>query len=229
MSMLSRYKKAGGFVQLLNLIETRGPEKREKFLQIIEEESPYWAEAIREKLLSIDRILTWDENILGEIAVRLPELALATFLHGIQEEHREKILSTFTHTQRRHIDDFFDSKTPSAGEINATLVKLLELTRHMITEGEIKLDRVDPGLAIHEDIEEELIKKDNEAKKGDEDTAHLANIDLPDVASGQSGPGNTIDLTKIKQKLTQLSKENHTLKQENRVLQEKIAQIRKIV
>lgn len=228
MSMLSRYKKAGGFVQLLNLIETRGPEKREKFLSIIEEESTYWAKAIREKLLTLERMMSWDENILGEVAIRLPELTLATALHGLEEEHRQKILSTFTHTQKRHIEDLFDSKTPSPGEISTTLVKLLELTRHMITEGEIKIDRVDPALVINEDIEDELTRKDNEAKKGDSDTAHLVDLDIP-TTTHASGEDNTIDLSKIKQKLVQLSQENQALKKENRVLAEKLTKIKKIV
>ena len=40
MSMIDRYKKKGGFLQLLNLLETTGGEKREKFLKMIAEENP---------------------------------------------------------------------------------------------------------------------------------------------------------------------------------------------
>ena len=67
MSMLSRYKRAGGFVQLLSLIETSGPSKREKFLEIIRGESSSWGEAIERHSLSIDRIFSWPDEVITEI------------------------------------------------------------------------------------------------------------------------------------------------------------------
>ena len=66
MSMIDRYRKKGGFVQLLNLIETMGKDKQEKFLKMIGDESPNWSVEIRKRLLSIDKILSWNPSYLAE-------------------------------------------------------------------------------------------------------------------------------------------------------------------
>jgi flagellar motor switch protein FliG len=62
MSSISRYKKAGGFIQLVSLIETFGAPKREKFIEMIDAESPVWAKALRDKMLSIERIFSWSAH-----------------------------------------------------------------------------------------------------------------------------------------------------------------------
>ena len=64
MGMLDRYKKKGGFIQLLNLIETTASPKAEKFLKMIGEESPAWEAEIKKKVLSIDRLATWNQSYL---------------------------------------------------------------------------------------------------------------------------------------------------------------------
>ena len=53
MSMISRYKRPGGFVQLLSLIETSTAAKKEKFLEIVRSESESWANAIEQRVLTI--------------------------------------------------------------------------------------------------------------------------------------------------------------------------------
>jgi len=42
MSSIQRYKKPGGFLQLLSLIETFGGQKREKFIEMVDAESHVW-------------------------------------------------------------------------------------------------------------------------------------------------------------------------------------------
>lgn len=60
MGMLDRYKKKGGFVQLLQLIETSPSKKQEQFLGLIAEESPAWEDTLRKKILTIDKVYSWD-------------------------------------------------------------------------------------------------------------------------------------------------------------------------
>ena len=76
MSMIDRYKKHGGFVQLLQLIETTEHAKSEKFLKMIAEENPVWEAEIRKKVLSIDRLLGWNQTYLMEFLPRLSAKAV---------------------------------------------------------------------------------------------------------------------------------------------------------
>ena len=40
--MIDRYKKKGGFIQLLNLLETSSKAKQDQFLGLISQESKIW-------------------------------------------------------------------------------------------------------------------------------------------------------------------------------------------
>src|SRR4051812_48060394 len=99
--MLDRYKKPGGFVQLLTLLETTPEPKREKFLALIKEEDAYWAEAVKKRLLNLRRILSWNPETLAEIVGNLQDLTLAIALHGLSEADRQLIYSHFSHGKRR--------------------------------------------------------------------------------------------------------------------------------
>jgi flagellar motor switch protein FliG len=56
MDLLRRYHKPGGFLQLVQLIETCGPQKQQQLLTSIEKESLEWANEVRAKILTINRI-----------------------------------------------------------------------------------------------------------------------------------------------------------------------------
>src|SRR6185312_10872527 len=94
MGLLLRYQRAGGFVQLLQLIETCGKQKQDTFLNMIESEDPRWAKAVRDKMLTIERIFGWDDNPLSEVFSRLPVLTIATAMHGLSQEQSARFLKT---------------------------------------------------------------------------------------------------------------------------------------
>ncbi|MBX9767722.1 MAG: hypothetical protein K2X47_10660, partial [Bdellovibrionales bacterium] len=99
--MLDRYRKSGGFVQLVNLIETCGKEKQEKLLLTIRAEDPAWEEAIRSKLLSVQRVLGWNAVYIGEVVARMPAINLSTMLHGIPKDKWDSVLGTMTQLGRK--------------------------------------------------------------------------------------------------------------------------------
>lgn len=212
MGMLSRYQKSGGFIQLLQLIETCGKVKQDNFLQIIEKEDTKWAEALRTKMLTIEKILSWNSPTIAEIAVRLHELTLATSLHGLKPTDGEKLLQTFTHSQKRNIEDLRKSKVPTQAEISAAYLKILVEVRSMITHGYIRLETVAPELIIPKDIEDELGK--NIVQK-------TAEMSTPSAGSGQG----SAEVHALKAKVQALTNENTQLKSELKVLREKIAHI----
>ena len=85
MAMVDRYKKSGGFVQLLQVLETCGAKKREQFMGIISMESPKWAEAINQKMISLEKIVSWKPEILLEILASVNKLAFAVALKGFRQ------------------------------------------------------------------------------------------------------------------------------------------------
>jgi hypothetical protein len=246
MSMLSRYQKSGGFVQLLQLIETCGKTKQDSFLNMIEGEDPRWARAIREKMLTIEKILTWDDNSISEIAARLQELTLATAMHGFTPEQTAKCLKTFTHAQKRNIEDLNKAKVSSPAEVSAAFFKILQETRSMILHGYLRPEKFAPELIIPDNYEDELGKpgshKAPDISHDSTDSGEVPNLDgfghpggvgahgnvTHGGAATHAGAANDSDVNSLRGKVHVLSTENNQLKTEVKILRDKLAQIKKI-
>ncbi|OFZ18212.1 MAG: hypothetical protein A2Z20_11860 [Bdellovibrionales bacterium RBG_16_40_8] len=232
--MLSRYQKHGGFIQLVQLIETCGKQKQDKFIEIIEKEDPNWAVAIREKMLTIEKIMSWDNTILAEIAGRLQQLTIAIAMHGLNPESIERILSIFTHSQRRNIEDLYSSNKPNSGEISAAFLKILQETRSMISNGYLRAEKFAPELTIPEEYEDKLgkyIQSPSEivrqpAEKSKEKSPGIAIVTATATASTNKSDTKEIDI--LRTQLLTMQKENQQLRSELRILREKMLQIRKI-
>jgi hypothetical protein len=250
MSMLARYQKAGGFLQLLKLIETCGKQKQENFLKIIEQEDPRWAEAIKSKMITVEKVFSWDAETLAEIAGRLPHITIATALHGISAGEWEKFSQTFSHSQKRAIDDLKNSKNPTAAEISAAYVKIIEEVRTMIKDGYLRVEKFAPELHIEDDVEEAIgkslpvaaVRSSSAAGPAvDEPTPlrpHAAptptEASTPTVAPTHSAPSGSFDahaqaeLSQLRVKVQSLHHENTQLKNEVKILKERITQIKKL-
>jgi hypothetical protein len=156
--MLDRYKKAGGFIQLLMLVETSSAAKRDKFLELIESEDVVWAQSIRDKMLSIDRIFSWKDETLAEIFGTLQDLTVAVVLSDKNEAFKHRIYPFFTNSRRLKIDELLTLKAPSAAEVTTMYIKILETTRKMATQGVLRFEKIDPALAIPDHVEDYLAK-----------------------------------------------------------------------
>ncbi len=249
MAMLDRYRKKGGFVQLLSLIEGFGPQKQEKFLSMIEAEDAIWAEAIKGKLLSIRRILGWEEQSLALVMQRLPTKTLAVVLKGLTPEDNQKILKFFSHAEKRKIEDEQTAfANPSEAEVSSAMVKIIELTRSLIKDGELRAEKFDSNLLVDEDIEESLASASASFKApGPDEVFELESMRKKPsaVAEGPKAKASTVtpasqagatheapvlskDIQTLQMKLISLDKENKALKQELKIIRERLEQIKKI-
>lgn len=218
MGMIDRYKKAGGFLQLLNLIETCGPQKQEKFLAIIKEEDVLWEATIRQKMLSMTKVMSWDSAVIAEITSRLQPLTLACALHGMTPEQNAVILNSLPFSQRRGIESQKESLTPSPAEISSAYMKILTDVREMATAGVLKFDKIDPDLYVESDIEEKISnQRATNAKKVSTVESHEVSV------AAVNG-----DAEELKKKIVHLNQENNALKRELKTLHDKLEQIRKI-
>lgn len=154
MSSLQRYKKSGGFIQLVSLIETFGPQKREKFLEMIELESRPWCLALREKILTMERMLFWPDDQIVEVFRQLPVKSFAYAMSALKPEHQQRLEALLQSPERRRLAEAMSENKPTADEIASVLVKVIEVARKKLSAKEIQ-----PGdelLQIPEDIEQLL-------------------------------------------------------------------------
>lgn len=230
MGMLDRYKKKGGFFQLLQLLETSPSAKREQFLTLIAGESPVWEEALRKRILTITRVYSWDGQYLVEIFSRVQPMTLAYALHGNPPEQIEQLLSCLPPISKRKITDLMTESNPSAAEKGTCISKMLSEVRGFISQGIIRLDKVDPELHIPENIEEVLSSTVHAVPVYETDA--MKKDSKPNIVGDNDGsvaaPGNSQETEFLKRKVNQLASEVNALKHENSVLKDKLAQIKKI-
>lgn len=158
MGMLERYKKPGGFVQLLSLIETTQQSKREKFLSMIKDESPIWEENIKQRVLSIDKILTWPDEVLREIFGHYQLITVAGVISSLVEDQRQIIFKLIGSIETRKITNFLEEKQFTANEIQTSIEKFVTEVRNLISMGHIKPMQFDSSLVIPTDIDEKLMQ-----------------------------------------------------------------------
>lgn len=230
MGMLDRYKKKGGFFQLLQLLETSPAAKREQFLKLIEGESPAWEEALRQRVLTINRVYGWEAQYLVEIFSRVQPLTLANALHGNPTEQVEQLLSCLPPISKRKITDLMAESNPTAAEKNSCIVRMLSEVRGFISQGIIRLEKVDPEIHIPENIEEILNASgfsiptyEYDALKKDTSPQIVGEAD-----DGPAHKSSTQEIDFLKRKVNQLVAEVNTLKNENSVLKDKLSQIKRI-
>jgi hypothetical protein len=242
MPMLDRYRKTGGFMQLLMLLETCGPVKRDRFLEIIAAEDPAWADTIRGKMLDMSRIYGWGDDTLAEVMGGLQDLTVAVVLMSAPPEVRVRLTNSLTLSRRRKIEDLVQITNPSPQEVTTTHMKVIEAVRRMVQDGFIRFDRFDPDLVVDPDIEDKLMRKSREDET-------VTNFALPGENVPHHGSGNghgreggspimnlanevmdsrVIELQTLKKKLTDMSKENAALRHDLSVARGKLDQIKKM-
>ncbi|MBC7420079.1 MAG: hypothetical protein H7328_05070 [Bdellovibrio sp.] len=220
--MVDRYKKSGGFLQLVQVIETCGTKKREQFMNIITEESPQWAEALNQKCLSFEKIIAWKPEILLEILAAVNILSFATALKGLEKPKLDEFLGKLSHQEKKRIELAMLEMNPNPNEISSSMMKVVSETRNLLSSNALKADKIDQSLVIPDEFETKLEKKDS--GQGMDLSASV----LRDVSVGAVGAVSGAEVEKLQKKLILISKELQNLKQENILMKDKLDKIKKI-
>lgn len=226
MAMVDRYKKAGGFVQLVQVIETCNQKKREQFMNIITEESPIWADALNQKCITFDKIINWKPEVILDIIASVNTLAFSAALKSLSTENLDTFLQKLSHQDRKKIELSMQEMNPSANEISASVMKVISETRTLLVQGALKADRIDSQLVIPDDFEANLEKNEQSRQAGTTLTFDSPNLNFGGGAA--AGGVAAADVDKLQKKLVLLSKEVQILKQENQVMKDKLDKIKKI-
>lgn len=152
MSMLNRFRKQGGFQQLLTLIETCDPSKQKNLLHLVGVEDPGWAHLVKVKCLTLDRVFSWPDSVLREITPSLPEKVMVALHSALNPNQREKFKTSLPQMQLRNLDDQFASIGATPSEQNAARIKLFQIIRDLEAEGKFKFQTFDPILVIDPSI-----------------------------------------------------------------------------
>ncbi len=148
--MLARYRKQGGFQQLLLLLETCTAPKRDQLMKLIQAEDPSWAKLINTKMVTIEKVYSWDAIQVAEVTTQLAPRTLAILLHGLPKEFFDKSIVAMTPLKQREIQSLFEEQTPTPGEVEAARIKLLTKVRELEDSGRLNLAQIDPSLSIRD-------------------------------------------------------------------------------
>lgn len=242
MGMVDRYKKSGGFIQLLQVLETCGPKKYDQFMNIITEEDPSWAEAIKEKMLSFDKILSWKPEVMLEVLANVNGLAFATAVKGLAPAVQVKFLASLSNQEKRKLEMQLADMKPTPMEVSSCMMKIISETRGLLTSGTLKAAKIDSSLVIPENFEDKLSAKvlkgtsllESDEMFGDEIPYAVApgggipNLASVPASSSDGITGGSAETEKMQKKLVLLAREAQTLKQENFILKDKLEKIKKI-
>ena len=153
--MLARFRKTGGFQQLVTLIETSPPTKQKILLELVAKEDPGWAHLLKDKLLSFERILSWPPTILLEITSLLPDqILIATYLMARAVPAsgylpaQDRWLQGLPHLKARSIQEMSMDFQLTPEEQNAALIRVLLLVRELESRGQIQFSKFDPSLVL---------------------------------------------------------------------------------
>ena len=225
MGMVDRYKKAGGFVQLLQVIETCNSKKREQFMNIIIEESPVWAEALNQRCLTFDKIISWKPEVLLDIIASVNMLSFTAALKILNPEQLELFLQKLSNQDRKKFEIAVKESTASQNEISSSVMKVISETRLLFVQGSLKADKIDPQLVIPDDFEYMLEKGTQSRQAGATLTFDVAS---PGVVGNSGSANSNVEIDKMQKKLVLLSREVQNLRSENQVMKDKLEKIKKI-
>lgn len=197
MAMVDRYRKKGGFVQLLKVIETCNPKKRAQLIEIIAQETPEWAAALDQKILTFEKVMAWPSEVLLEVIFKCSHLPFVTALKSLPAEERQVFLSKLSHQEAKKIERTAEEINPNAVEMSSSVFKVITEVREMMLNGSILVDRFDPSLSIPENFESSLKTFPVSIVKSDADDA------IPVKQASGIGSGQNKDLIVVKQNQTQ--------------------------
>jgi flagellar motor switch protein FliG len=150
MSMLARYRKPGGFGQLVMLIEGCNPKKQTQLMGLIELEDKDWHHRIKETMLTREKLLAAPSEVTNEVFSRVPDKVLTYVLHAMTPEQREKVMATFNHFKTKAINESLGGTPPSPGDIEAAFMQVFKKVRELEKDRTINFDKYYPVVSLTE-------------------------------------------------------------------------------
>jgi flagellar motor switch protein FliG len=151
-STIKRYKKPGGFRQLLTLVETSPTAKREQLLKIVETEDATWADELRKRMITATKYFTWSPEAIEKVVQTIPHETWPKALFSLPAEERQKLFTALIkfmpHTKQKDMVLYMEGLKPSMGEVESAQIFIVKKMREMQANGDFKPERFDPNLTL---------------------------------------------------------------------------------
>jgi CheY-like chemotaxis protein len=148
--MLERYRKPGGFANLVKLLETYSEEKRNRLLESVKSEDPFWAELIPQKILTVERIFSWPVPVIAEIFAEVPLRITAMVMKGLNEEQQAVVYNIVGRSRYAELKDLVLTKECKAGEIVSARMFVVNVARELDANNVYKIAVIDPDLSLED-------------------------------------------------------------------------------
>ena len=157
MSILLKYRKPGGFLQLIQSVETTEPQRRHGLLQSIAQEDPGWASLIQSKMLTPERILAWPEKVLAKIWPHIPLNIIMILWQKSASASRARIENSLPQNYYLPFRRAAEAIKPleGSGVITANL-KLVAIVRELQISGRLNFADIDRALLWDHEIVDTL-------------------------------------------------------------------------
>lgn len=142
MSMLARYKKGGGIIELVKMIEESPEPKRTQLMNMIKNEDPEFAARVEARLFSYEMFKTLEENLIAEIVSACPAKIIAMALVGEADANFITLIERCmakSFAEYKGEKDLFVEQPPTAAQIDTARKKIIAEARKLEAEGKIKL------------------------------------------------------------------------------------------
>lgn len=141
MSMLDRYKKGNGLLDLVKLIEDSAEPKRSQLMNMVKAEDPEFYARVAARVLSWDKIRSLPEGIFAEIVGATPPKFIAMVL--ITESDAfvmtvEKSLGK-AYNEYKQEKENFKGAPPTPSQVEAARRKMMSEARKLDSAGTIKI------------------------------------------------------------------------------------------
>lgn len=142
MGVYARYKKdPEGFRNLVSLLETTPPGRRERMIQAGMAEDPeYTREALRH-LLNFEDVMGLPEEELAEVLARVQPRILAVAIFGLSSEVRERFVRCAPPKSVGEIEAYLESQA-SENEVRGARLLLIGAARKCEKSGMVKVKRI---------------------------------------------------------------------------------------
>jgi flagellar motor switch protein FliG len=150
MSMLARYKKGGGILELVKLVEDSPEPKRSQLMAMVRNEDPEFAARIEARIFNWDKIKTLQENVIAEIIGAAPAKFLAVALVGEDAEFvklAERCVGK-NFADYKAEKDTLSGLPPALIAIESARRKVIAEARKLEAAGQIKLTSGDTDAAM---------------------------------------------------------------------------------
>lgn len=148
MKEFNDYRKPGGLSRLVKDLELMDPVQSAAYLNLIREAR--WRRVIAAKMLSLERIFSWDIYVISQIFDRLTPEQTSICFHGVNPTLAEQILCNLNRgaTSIFKLVEAYYLKPPTPQQQLAARCELIRTARHMLEDLILDVRSIDPQLII---------------------------------------------------------------------------------